>query len=144
MQQEHYVSTVKIVAISLWATAFALMGMACVIVAIPALPTNLGWLLGLIAGVVAPVAAVAHIKLYALKVTSLIRVTSGLPRLDDSPSGPSESTVMHRIHSNVESRPPRPTATGGDPRRADVGWANPRAPGCGCASPARTSPIGRE
>jgi hypothetical protein len=98
MQQEHYVSTVKIVAISLWATAFALMGMACVIVAIPALPKNLGWLLGLIAGVVAPVAAVAHIKLYALKVTSLIRVTSGLPRLDDSPSGPSESTVMHRIH----------------------------------------------
>jgi hypothetical protein len=90
MQQEHYVSTVKIVAISLWATAFALMGVGAILVLVPALPANLGWLLALTAGVVAPVAAVAHIKLYALKVTSLIRVTSGL----QAPSGPSEGSGL--------------------------------------------------
>jgi hypothetical protein len=97
MQQEHYVSTVKIVAISLWTTAFTLMGVAWLFVIVPPLPTNVGWLVALTAGVVAPVAAVAHIKLYALKVTSLIRVTANLPRMDGV-SGPSESTVMHRIH----------------------------------------------
>ena len=93
MQQENYVSTVKIVAVALWAASFALMGAGCVIVAVPALPTNLGWLLALTAGVVAPVAAVAHIKMYALKVTSLIRVTSGMHRVD-SPSGPSEGSGL--------------------------------------------------
>ena len=34
MQQENYVSTVKITAIALWATAFALMGAGAVIVAV--------------------------------------------------------------------------------------------------------------
>ena len=97
MQQENYVSTVKITAIALWACAGALLGVAWVFVMFPGLPSEAGWLLALTAGVVAPVAAVAHIKLYAMKVTCLIRVTSGMHRVD-SPSGPSESTVMHRIH----------------------------------------------
>jgi hypothetical protein len=97
MQQENYISTVKITAIALWATTLALMLCAWGFVMFPGLSEKAGWLIALTAGVLAPAAAVAHIKLYALNVTSLIRVTSGLPRVDDL-SGPSESTVMHRIH----------------------------------------------
>jgi hypothetical protein len=94
MQQEHYVSTVKMTAVGLWAAAIALILAAWIIVLVPGLPTQAGWLFALTAGVIAPAAAVAHIKLYAMKTTALIRVTSGL----QAPSGPSESTVMHRIH----------------------------------------------
>jgi hypothetical protein len=95
MQQENYVSTMKMTAIGLWAVTFTLLAIAWVFVLHPGLPTNGGWLIALTAGVFAPAAGVAHIKLYAMKVTSLIRVTSGLQQ---DVSGPSESTVMHRIH----------------------------------------------
>jgi hypothetical protein len=91
MQQENYVSTTKIVAAGLWVTTAALLLAAWIVMLAG---YEVGKMLALTSGVLAPAAGVAHIKMYSMKVTSLIRVTSGL----QAPSGPSESTVMHRIH----------------------------------------------
>jgi hypothetical protein len=83
MQQENYVSTTRIIAVGLLAAWIVMLA-----------GYEVGKMLALTSGVLAPAAGVAHIKVYSMQVTGLIRVTSGL----QAPSGPSESTVLHRVH----------------------------------------------
>jgi hypothetical protein len=90
MQTENYVSTTRIIAVTLWVTVAATL-LAAWAVAFTGYP-GMGYMLALTAGVLAPAAGVAHIKVYSMKVTNVIRITSGL-------SGPSENTAaLHRVH----------------------------------------------
>lgn len=88
MQQEHYVSSTKIVAVTLWITVGSLMALAWVLLLVPEGDYDMAAaLLGLTAGAIAPAAGVLHVKLYATQLARLVRVTSGLdaPTAEDFP-----------------------------------------------------------
>jgi hypothetical protein len=93
MKQESYISTTRIIAVGLWVTTAALLAAAWFLIFTRY--RDVGVMLAFTSGVTAPAAGVAHIKVYWMKLSNLIRVTSGLT---GQVSGPSENTVLHRVH----------------------------------------------
>lgn len=84
MQQERYVSSTKIIAVTLWATVASMMALAWILLVVPEEDYDMAAaLLGLTAGAIAPAAGVIHMKFYAGELACLVRVTSGL---DDAPA----------------------------------------------------------
>ena len=81
------------IAVALWVTVSAMLVASWVLIFSGF--QGVAYMMALSAGVLAPAAGVAHIKVYSMKVTNLIRVTSGLQQ---RASGPSEDTVLHRVH----------------------------------------------
>lgn len=95
MQVERYVSTTKVSIYVLWSLAFGLIAVAWIVAAIdPSKYDGLGYGLALTAGVIAPAAAVCHVKKYLLSLTTLIRLTAGLQPEDER----REVGAIHRIH----------------------------------------------
>lgn len=82
MREQNYVSTAGVIATTLWTTTAALMASAWGILFLDPLGDPGSWriasMLGMTSATLACVAVVCHIKLYALGVTNLVRVTSGL------------------------------------------------------------------
>ena len=95
MNQERYISSTRMIAVALWVTVSAMLVASWVLIFVGF--EGVAYMLALSSGVLAPAAGVAHIKVYSMKVTNLIRVTSGLTGPSRA-SGPSEDTVLHRIH----------------------------------------------
>jgi hypothetical protein len=93
MKQESYISTTRVIAVALWITVASLLAAAWFLIFTDY--KQVAYMLALTSGVFAPAAAVAHIKVYSMQVTNLIRITAGL---GSGVSGPSENTVLHRVH----------------------------------------------
>jgi hypothetical protein len=91
MQAEHYVSTTKLVAYTMWSVVAGLMLATWVLAFAGDRYTTVAILLAFTAGALAPAAAVAHIKIFAVTTRSLIRVTAGL-QLDEP-----ESRSLHSV-----------------------------------------------
>ncbi len=95
MEQEGYISTTKMVTGLLWAVVATLILSAWVVLLLDYDFRGVALMLAATASTLSAAAAVAHIRLYTLKVTQLIRITSGLA---SGPSGPSEGNGLRRVH----------------------------------------------
>lgn len=97
MMQESYISRTKLVVVVLWTAVIALMvgawGAMCTLATWD--PSLAVAMLALTAGVLAPVAAVAHLRVYHMKVAQLVRITGGLaPQV---PSGSDEAVGLRSV-----------------------------------------------
>lgn len=93
-QNEHYISTSQIVAATLWAAVGFLMTVSWGLLALD-WEVEGAFMLALTASSLACAAAVAHIRLYVIKTTQLIRMTAGL-----APNAPTPSPEgnLRRVH----------------------------------------------
>jgi hypothetical protein len=72
--QQAYVNRTTLVAYSLWFVVSAFLAAAWLVIAFDL--EGLGYMLALTAGVLAPMAAVAHLRIYTERVCNLIRNTA--------------------------------------------------------------------
>lgn len=94
MHAEHYISTTKITVCTLWGLVAGLMAATWVLAFAGEQYHTLAVLFAFTAGALAPAAAVAHFKMYAMKMTHLIRVAHGLPVINERPS---EVSSLHSV-----------------------------------------------
>jgi hypothetical protein len=96
MNQEHYISTSRLIAFALWGVVIGFIGSAWAVILIAQTPEGraIGFMMGFTGVAFSAAAAVAHLRIYHMKMACLVRLTNGL----SGPSGPSESTALHRVH----------------------------------------------
>lgn len=89
MQQEHYVSTQRMLANGLWGAVVALISAAWIIVLFASHDDRrIGYMLAVTSLAVSAAATVAHLRCYHMKLARLVRLTSGLQEpSDERPNG---------------------------------------------------------
>lgn len=95
-QNEHYISTTQIIVVILWTMVGLLTAASWTVLTNgPESMVDEALMLALTASTLACVAAVAHIRLYVIKTTQLIRMTAGL-----APNAPTPSPEgnLRRVH----------------------------------------------
>ena len=92
-KEQRYVSTTRIIAVSLWVVTASLM-LAAWVLAIAPVDTGVVWaLLATTAGCLAVGAGVVHIKVFMLSNANLIRVVSGI-----GAPVPTETVGLRSVH----------------------------------------------
>lgn len=87
MQQERYVSTITVTATVLWVTTGLFLTAAAILAFAGEAAHPYAVIFGFTAATMSSLAAVAHIKLFAMKTTALIRLCNRL-ELDGPPNTP--------------------------------------------------------
>lgn len=94
MNEGGYISTTRMVSTGLWGLVIVLMATAWITLIVGYEHRQIAYMLALQACVTSATAAVAHLRMYHMKLASLVRVTAGL----SAPSGPNEGPSLRRVH----------------------------------------------